>query len=182
MEINNPALGPSTAVSQLDPNDKWVYGVVCPVHEEFYGMKRLVYTGESVQNLDGRKANNVYEAHKNTPYLLYNRALIERGLRPEARYLPFSREPESLRFFEYPNLLNVAVAGGGRKPSVVWTPAHVDAVLSERPYAELVAEFGIEKHHWVRLRSRYRDVQRPECWFDLDELSWWSIEDLYHVF
>ena len=182
MSPSNRVLGPNTALDLLDPNKKWVYGAVCPIHAAFYEMDRIVYIGETFQHLAGRSSNNVTEIHKTTPFLSYNKALIERGLRPITKYLSFQTERESLEFFEYPNLLNVANAGGGRKQSVVWTPNHVDAALSDRPYADLVAEYGIAEHHWRRLRRRYRDVQRPENWFTPEELRWWSIDDLYLIF
>ena len=181
MPSYNRVLGPNTALDHLDPNHKWVYGTVCPIHAEFYEMQRIVYVGESFQDLTGRSSNNVTEIHKTTPFLSYNKALVERGLRPITKYLPFPTERESLEFFEYANLLNVAKAGGGRKPTVTWTPVHVEAALSDRPYADLVAEYGIAAHHWRRLRHRYRDVQRPENWFTLEDLRWWSIDDLYLI-
>ena len=177
----NYALGPHSAVGQLDPNAPWPFVTACPWAIGFYGMVRPVYVGATRQDLGGRLVNNRAEMHKGTPFLKYFRGLNAEGRQPIAKYVPIETKAQAIELFGLDCLLNECAVESGRRSNLVWTPAHVDAVLSDRPIADLVSEFGIGRHHFERLRRRYREVQRPENWFDIEELRWWPIDDVYDL-
>lgn len=175
MASPSTVLGPDTAVALLDPNDPWVYAATLPLPD---GTFRVVYVGQTVQHLAGRTINNRSESFKGSAWLRYCRGLFARGARPDVRYLPFHREADAIAAYGHDDLLNEAPAGGGRKPTVTWTPVHVDAVLSGRTNTDLALEFGIGAHHWKRLRHRYREVQDPSRWLSPGEIRHWPIGDL----
>ena len=177
----NYALGPHSAVGQLDPNEPWPFVATCPRALGFYEMDRPVYVGATRQDLSGRLINNRAEMYKGTPFLEYFRGLNAEGRRPIAKYVQIETKAQAIELFGLECLLNECEVESGRRSSLVWTPAHVDAVLSDRPISDLVSEFGIGRHHFERLRRRYREVQRPENWFSIEELRWWPIEDLYDL-
>ena len=142
---SSPVLGPATAVDLLDPNQQWVYGVVHPLLADQY---RLIYVGHTSQPVTERSINNRAESHKDSPWLRYCRGLFARGLRPDVRFLPYFAEADAIAAYGLAHLLNVADAGGGRKPELTWTPDQVDDLLAGRPIADLVLEHEIGAHHW----------------------------------
>lgn len=178
MSFIDQTIGPTTAMSQFDPNRPDIY--VDTLYDERYGIHRAVYGGCTYLDLRTRAKTNESEAqiNKTTPYLSFLRFSKEREIEVTKKYAPFRDEQHMLDHFGLKNLLNVRRGGGGRRPSVWWEPYHVDAAISERDLSDLEAEYGIRRHQWIRLRTRILDRHNQSCWHDMEYVKAWKIDDL----